>query len=76
MVSTPTLTPAYGRDYKSLKAMKVDFLAGKDFIFQDISSPYDGKVCNLQDLQASGLTQVRLRYNRLTKVSIVDIPKA
>lgn len=32
MTTWLTVTPAYGRDYKSLKAAKEDWLADKDFI--------------------------------------------
>jgi hypothetical protein len=28
--------PAYGRDYKSAKAVREDWKAGKDFLIQDI----------------------------------------
>ena len=33
----PTLTPAYGRDYKSGKAAIQDYKDGKDFILNDIT---------------------------------------
>jgi hypothetical protein len=36
-----TLTPAYGRDYQSAKAVKADWEANKDFVIADISSPYE-----------------------------------
>lgn len=72
-VPIPTLTPAYGRDYKSIASVTADFLAGKDFIYNDISSPYDNKPCNYQDLKASGISTVKLRYARLTKVTIAKV---
>ena len=60
-----SLTPAYGRDYKSKKEIMADIAAGKDFIYNDFSSPYNGKPCSpLQDL--SGI--VIVRYAKLTKV--------
>ena len=63
-----TVTPAYGRDYKSAAAVKTDWNAGKDFIIQDISHPYDGKPANNLDLQ--GYT-VKIRYNNLMKLVVV-----
>jgi len=45
-----TLTPAYGRDYKSKKAVLADWEAGKDFIIADIMSKWDGKPANKSDL--------------------------
>lgn len=59
-----TVTPAYGRDYKSAKAAKADWKAGKDFIIDDLSSRYDGKPCSIRD----GLNVV-IRFNNLTKVT-------
>jgi len=66
-----TLTPAYGRDYKSAKAAKADFHAGKDFIIADFFHPYDGKPCNKEQL-GSGDYPVRIRYKKLAQVCVVD----
>lgn len=46
-----TVCPAYGRDYKSKKAVVADFEAEKDFIIQDVFSPYAGKPINRQQLE-------------------------
>ena len=62
-----TLTPAYGRDYKSKAAVLIDWNKGLDFIINDISSPWDGKPCNRQDLKNE---TVKFRYSRLTKVFV------
>ncbi len=70
-----TLVPAYGRDYKSAKAAKEDFLSGKDFIIQDISSRWDGKPANVQDFQKDGTPKVMLRFCGLRKIAMVAIPK-
>ena len=67
-----TLTPAYGRDYKSAKAAKADFDAGKDFVLNDISSPWDGRPINKHDLAGKTVT---LRYDRLRKVAVVKVPR-
>jgi len=66
-----TLVPAYGRDYKSAKAVKADFDAGKDFTINDMSSKWDGKVANKQDL--AGHT-CNIRYNNLRSVTVIKVP--
>lgn len=63
-----TLTPAYGRDYKSVKALKEDIKANKDFIINDISSPWDGKACSPTDFKGE---QVQFRYNKLQRVVVI-----
>ena len=59
------VVPAYGRDYKSAKAAKADWKAGKDFIINDFFSHYDGKPCSIRDTK----DQVMIRYDRLRKVT-------
>jgi len=63
-----TLTPAYGRDYKSKKEVQADLDAGKDFLVSDMFSPWDGKPVNKAQLLEQGLTSVMVRYKRLTSV--------
>lgn len=64
-----SLTPAYGRDYKSAKAATADFLAGKDFVHNDhTGSGY----ANIDDYEP-GCT-VRLRYNHIRDVTVVKVP--
>jgi hypothetical protein len=65
-----TLTPAYGRDYKSLAAAKADLLEGKDFVLNDIMSPHDGRLCSARDFPGH---TVQVRYNRKTKVGVVTL---
>lgn len=64
-----TVTPAYGRDYKSAKAVKADWLAGKDFIVADMFSQWDGKPVNREQLVGQSVT---VRYCKLTKVCVVQ----
>lgn len=69
-----TLTPAYGRDYSSRAGAQRDLDAGKDFILNDISSPWDGKPCSLRDLQAAHPGQtIRVRYAGLQRVFPVTL---
>lgn len=63
-----TITPAYGRDYKSKKAVLTDIELNKDFILNDFSSPWDMKPCSPKnDLKGKS---VQVRYGQLKKVFI------
>ena len=62
-----TLTPAYGRDYKSAAAAVADLQSGKDFILADFSSPWDGMPINKRDIPAG--TTVRIRFASLRKIT-------
>ena len=57
----PALTPAYGRNYTSAAAAKRDWLAGKDFILQDVTSQWDGKPTNKDDWQGQAVV---IRYGK------------
>ena len=63
-----TLTPAYGRDYKTAKAAKNAWVNGHDFIIADMSSPWDGKPTNIHDEHAG---YINIRYNQLRKVTVI-----
>jgi len=58
-----TLLPAYGRDYKSKKAVLADFNAGLDF---EIASFGFLQYCSIRD--AAQLKNVSLRYNKQRSV--------
>ena len=62
------LVPAYGRDYKSAKAVKADWDANKDFTIADISSPHDGRYINKQDAPNG---TYNIRYKQLTQVCVI-----
>lgn len=62
-----TVTPAYGRDYKSAKEVKADWKAGKDFVIADIMHPNCGAYVNIEDIENTSET-VMVRYNKLTKI--------
>ena len=53
------VTPAYGRDYKSMAQVKEDWHGGKDFLLH-------GKYISIRDV--SNDKQVWVRYARLTKM--------
>ncbi len=65
------LAPAYGRDYTSAQAAVADFDADKDFVITDISNKWNGKMVNKSQL--AGYT-VKIRYNQLRRVTIVEVP--
>ena len=79
-----TLTPAYNRDYKNKNDVLTDFNNDKDFIINDMFSPYNGKYCNKSDIK-NGITKmnnfvmdinnnsVKIRYNKLQKICIVKL---
>lgn len=68
-----TLVPAYGRDYKSKRDLMADWDAGKDFIVQDMMSPYDGKPINKADALAAGVRNVNIRYKRMRSVAVIKV---
>ena len=63
-----TLLPAYGRDYKSAKAVQADWNANKDFIIGDLFHVGSGKPTNKSDLARMGVTEtLMVRYDRQLK---------
>lgn len=70
-----SLTPAYGRDYKSKAEILTDLSANKDFVFRDITSRWDGKYINLSQLREMGATEVTVRYAKLAKQTVLKLPK-
>jgi len=65
-----TVTPAYGRDYKSKKAALADWNANKDFIINDISNKWDGYPINKQGAEEYKLP-IMIRYDKLSKITNV-----
>jgi len=68
-----TLTPAYGRDYRSKKAVLEDFDADKDFIINDITNRWDGKPVNKAQLVKAKQRVVYIRYGKLRRVMEVKL---
>lgn len=65
-----TISPAYGRDYRSAPDAKTAWLTGKDFILRDITSRWNGKPCSIRDFPAG--TTVTIRYAKLRKATVVS----
>ena len=68
-----TLTPAYGRDYKTVLAVKTDWLKDRDFLVANLFHKYDGKPTNRQDCKAAGETSVMIRFNSLMKTTVIKL---
>ena len=68
-----TLTPAYGRDYKSKKEVQADWDAGKDFVVADMFSGRAGSYITRHEAEHSGITSVNIRYQRNTKVCVIKV---
>jgi len=68
-----TLTPAYGKDYKSAKEVKEDWEAGKDFVINDIMSPNDGSYINKEDAIKAGMKSVKIRYKKLAQITVINV---
>jgi hypothetical protein len=66
------LTPAYGRDYKFANDVLTDFNNNKDFILNDMFSPYNGKYCNKSDIKNT-YKQVKIRFNKLQNIILVRL---
>jgi hypothetical protein len=66
------ISPAYGRDYKSGKNAKADFLAGKDFKMESIIPLSNGTYCSIRDF-TPGLS-VLIRYKHMEQVMSVKVP--
>lgn len=66
-----TLTPAYGRDYKSKKEIEADFAADKDFV----ANSYNGSstYINRPQLIETGVKTVNVRYGQLRKVTVIKV---
>jgi hypothetical protein len=67
-----TLVPAYGRDYKSKAAVIADWEADKDFEAVGITG--SGYINRAQAI-GDKITEVTIRYKRLTQLVIVKVSK-
>ena len=67
MIDSLTLVPAYGRDYKSQKAVKKDWEEGKDFVIATVLHNDCGRYCNKTDLKDFPGT-IFIRYLKKTRI--------
>ncbi len=61
-----TLSPAYGRDYKSKAAVQKDWDEGKDFIIETLHHPDCGRPMNKE--QVSDGEAISIRYKVMTAI--------
>ena len=66
LYTSRTLTPAYGRDYKSAAAVKKDFEANKDFVCHQ-----EGQYINRKQI-APGV-EIGLRYAKQTRITYIIV---
>ena len=73
-MKTITVIPAYGRDYKSKKAILEDWNASKDFQIATFG-PDDGHYINKEDLakDTTGLTHLNFRHKQLTQLCVFTV---
>ena len=68
-----TVSPAYGRDYKSKKAVLVDWDDNKDFIIQDMVKSGMVNKQQINELKEYGYTHIHIRYKQLTQVTVLPL---
>lgn len=66
------LTAAYGRKYREESEAISDFKAGKDFIFHNPSSQWDGMYCSIRDFKAGDCFELRYGIHN-ENVTIVNV---
>jgi hypothetical protein len=71
-----TLTPAYGRDYKSKREVLQSWIDCKDFIISNLQSRWDGKPMNRADAETSNEFSFRVRYKALTMQASLTFSEA
>lgn len=64
------LTPAYGRVYNTQEEVEEAYFGGKDFLYHNPSSRYDGKYCSCRDFPNEPM-QIRYGTKHLTKVTVL-----
>jgi len=67
--TTLTVTPAYGRDYRSKAAALADWEAGKDFALQGYGG--SGYINQADAARYSPGATVNIRYAKLRRVAVV-----
>ena len=71
--NTISLIPKRGRDYISAARVLEHLKEGRDFIVADMSSEWDGKPCNINDLKRAGVIRAKVRYDSLRKTATINI---
>ena len=65
------LAPAYGRVYSTEREAIKDWQDGKDFIFLNPSSTFNGRYCSIRDFGPDDSLQVKFGRGFLVKTMVV-----
>ncbi len=67
-----TLISSYGRDFASMKAVRLAWSEGKDFTICCMFHKDDGRQINKADFEADpSLRSVHIRFKKLTEVCVI-----
>lgn len=75
MYNSLTLVPAYGRDYKSKRALLEDWEAGKDFMAMGLRPGTSGytSIRDVPGFKQDHITHLHFRYNKQTQIHVVKL---
>ena len=73
MNHTLTVSNAYGRDFKSKREILEHYKANKDF--QNLNVTVSGAIINKEDAKRFKVGFLRVRYNNLMKIAVIDVKK-
>ena len=73
MVNLLTVSPAYGRDYRSAKEAIADWQAGKDFRAESMKVHGYLSSRDTEALKADGFTDTMIRYSNLRRGTLIKI---
>ena len=73
MNHTLTVSNAYGRDFKNKAQILEHYNSNKDF--QNLDPMVSGAIINKQDAKRFKVGYLRVRYNNLRDVQIIDVKK-
>lgn len=68
-----TVTPAYGRDYKSAKTAKAAWNEEKDFVIASLFGGQAGRYITKTEAEKAGFSTVHIRYKNNTCVTVVKV---
>ncbi len=63
-----TLTPAYGRNYKSAEEVIEEFSSGKDFVIRHPMHRWNNKYTSIRDMKLGEF--IYLRYNKNKDITV------
>ena len=73
MNHTLTVSGAYSTDFKNKKEILEHYNSNKDF--QNLNVTVSGAIVNKQDAKRFKVGFLRVRYNNLMKIAVIDVSK-